>query len=117
MIWTALLSARAFLAKVPWQVWAVAAVLLSAWLWGNHRYSQGWDAREAKYEAQAAKDKARADAATVEAGEQRAADTIRNHDLDTARKEAINANPDNPRRALNCERLRQAGLDAAAAGC
>lgn len=74
MIWTALLSARAFLAKVPWQLWAAMAVLLTAWLWGNHRYSQGYAASEAKHAAIAAQAVAqarKADAAaqtTVDAG-------------------------------------------------
>lgn len=119
MIWTALIAARSFLAKIPWQVWAVAAVLLSAWLWGNHRYEQGVDHERARWEAAAAKAQKRADKATVTAGEQRAADTIRNHDADTARKEAINASPDDPYRALACHRLHAAGQHAAAAeaGC
>lgn len=49
MIVSALLAARAFLAKLPWQLWVVLAVLLTAWLWGNHRYSQGYAASEAKH--------------------------------------------------------------------
>ena len=41
MIYTALLSVRAFLAKVPWQVWAALAIVAACWLWGIHRYAQG----------------------------------------------------------------------------
>lgn len=51
MIYTALLAARSFLAKIPWQIWLVLAVLISAWLWGNHRYVQGRDDLEAEYAA------------------------------------------------------------------
>lgn len=115
MIWTALLAARSFLAKIPWQVWLLAAVLLTGWLWGNHRYDQGVDRERARWEAAAAKAKARADAATLTAGEQRATDTIRNTVAERARTDAIAANPDDPRLGLNCQRLRAAGLDAPAA--
>lgn len=43
---------------------------------------------------------------------QRAADTIRNHDMEKARTDAIRSNPDDPRLGLNCARLRAAGIDA-----
>lgn len=54
MIWTALLTARSFLAKIPWQVWLVLAVLVSAWVWGNHRFDQGYATRSDEYAAAAA---------------------------------------------------------------
>lgn len=55
MIWTALATAGGFLKRVPWQIWLVLAVLLTAVLWGNHRYSQGYAASEAKHAAIAAR--------------------------------------------------------------
>jgi hypothetical protein len=55
MIWTAITAARAFLSKIPWQVWLVAAVLLTGFLWGNHRYSEGRADVEAEYAAARAK--------------------------------------------------------------
>lgn len=49
MIWATILKAGAVLQRVPWQVWAALAIVLVAWLWGNHRYSQGYDDRSAEY--------------------------------------------------------------------
>lgn len=74
MIFTFLAAARAFLAKVPWQLWAALAIVIVAWAWGNRRYSQGYAASEAKHAAIAAQAVAqarKADAAaqtTVDAG-------------------------------------------------
>lgn len=98
------------LKRVPWQAWLVLALLLAAWLYGNHRYGEGRADERAKWEAAQAKAKARADKATVSAGESRARDTIRNHEAEKARTDAIDDSPD-PRLGLNCERLRQAGID------
>lgn len=33
--------AARFARSVPWQVYAALAIIATAWLWGNHRYSQG----------------------------------------------------------------------------
>lgn len=109
MTWV--LAIGGFLKRLPWWVYAAAGVLLVGWLYGNARYDEGRADERAKWEAAAAKAKARADAATVDAAGQRAADTIRNADLERARNDAISANPDDPRLGLNCQRLRAAGLD------
>lgn len=74
MIFTFLTAARAFLARIPWQAWLFLAVIVTAWLYGNHRYSQGYAASEAKHAAiaaQAVAQAGKADAAaqtTVDAG-------------------------------------------------
>lgn len=117
MIWSGFLAARAFAAKVPWQVWAAVGILLAAWIWGNHRYSAGVHVERARWEAAAAAAKARADKATVKAADKRAADTVKLKTAAKERTDAINANPANPHRGLDCERVRKAGLDASAAGC
>lgn len=108
-----------FLSSLTARFWQIAltvtlACLPLAYCQGR---SDGKHAERAKWEAAAAAAKARADKATVTAGQQRAIDTIRNHDLEKARTDAIAQNPNDPRRALNCERLRQAGIDATSAGC
>lgn len=54
MIWTALSAAGGFLRRVPWPVYAIAGALLAAWLWGNHRFDQGYAKRDAEYAAAAA---------------------------------------------------------------
>lgn len=79
--------------------------------------SDGVALEKARWELAAAKAAKRAAKASDAASEARARDIIRNHELEKARTDAIAQNPNNPRRALNCERLRQAGFDAAAAGC
>lgn len=48
---------------IPWQVYALAALLFAGWLYGNHRYDAGRESvlvelREAKAKAQAAARKA-----------------------------------------------------------
>lgn len=43
-----------FLKSVPWPVYAALAIVATAILWGNHRYSEGYDDRTAEYEAAAA---------------------------------------------------------------
>lgn len=115
MIWTALLTARSFLAKIPWPVWAIAAVLLTGWLYGNHRYSEGYDDREAEYAAARAKAVEQARTTDRKASDRRAADATRLTNDSNARKEAIdNAEPDTTDaagRALACQRLRAAGID------
>lgn len=98
MIALGLARVMGFLRAVPWQAWLVLAVLLTAWLWGNHRYSQGYAASEAKHAAIATRAIARArkaDAAaqaTVDAG-----NTITAAQNDAARKAA--AESDDPLRA------------------
>lgn len=49
MIWTALATVGNVARKVPWQVWAVLGILVTAWVWGNHRYDAGYDARSEEY--------------------------------------------------------------------
>lgn len=115
MIWTALATIGGAAKRVPWQIWAIAGILLTAWLWGNHRYSQGYDARTAEYEAAAQKAKDRARDADVKAADSRALDTERNDDADDARREAARTGG---RDAVNCERLRRAYPDRPLpAGC
>lgn len=108
MIWTALATVSGFLKRVPWQVWLVLAVLLSAWLWGNHRYSEGVEAERDRWEIAQQKAKERAQASSVNAADQRAVDQERNSGNDEARQDAAR---DGGRVAANCERLRQAGTD------
>lgn len=64
-----------FLRAIPWQAWAVAAVLLVGWRYGEHRYDAGvadenarWvDAQaEADRQAQAAAEKRDKDAAAID---------------------------------------------------
>lgn len=127
MIWTALSAAGAFLRRMPWQVWAIALALLCAFLWGRHQYSEGRADERAKWEAAAAKARARAEQANATAAESRIQDIVRNIDLERARNDAIDKAiptgtsqaPDAANRALGCARLRQAGQHAAAAkaGC
>lgn len=109
MTW--LLAIGGFLKRVPWWAYAAAAVLFAGWCYGNARYYDGRADELAKWEAAAAKAKARADKATVTASEQRATDIIRNTTIERARTDAIAKNPDDPRLGLNCARLRQAGID------
>ena len=108
MIWTAFAAVSEFLKRVPWQVWAIAAILVTAWVWGNHRYSQGVDDERDRWEARQAEAKERGGKATVTAGDQRATDTIRNTEAERARNEAT---VDGGRIGRDCERLRQAGTD------
>lgn len=124
MIWTALAAVGNAARKVPWQVWTVLGILLTAWMWGNHRYSQGIEDERDRWEQAAAEAQKRADKATLDAGEQRATDTIRNTEAERARDEAIDTAtpgqaPDDANRALACARLRASGqhATAASAGC
>ncbi len=72
-----------------------------------------------KWEAAQAKADKAAGEANVAAAEARASDAATNTKAEEARNEAIAQNPDDPYRALACQRLRQAGKHAAAAsaGC
>ena len=47
----ALKGVGAFLAAIPWQVYAAAAVLLAGWWWGEHRYDAGVLAERGRWEA------------------------------------------------------------------
>lgn len=67
-------GAWSFLRAIPWQAWAVAAVLLIGWRYGEHRYDAGvaaengrWMAAQAKADAdaKAAAEKQAADAAAI----------------------------------------------------
>lgn len=59
MLLAGLTFVRGFLSRLPWQVWAALGIVLSAWLWGNHRYSQGVHHERAKWEELVAKAKAK----------------------------------------------------------
>lgn len=50
-----------FLKGVPLWVWAVIALVIGGWLYGNSRYHAGEDARQAQWDAQKAKDQAEVD--------------------------------------------------------
>jgi hypothetical protein len=118
MIWTALSLVGGFLKRMPWQVWAAAAVVLTVWLWGNHRYSQGVHHERAQWEAAQAAAVELGRKADVVAADQRAADTITNTEAAKGRTDAILANPVDPYRALACQRLRsRPGFDPVATGC
>lgn len=68
MIGMFLLKLNALAKAVPWQVWLVLAVLLTAWLWGNSRYNDGVEDTHAEYAraaAQAVENARKADAAGV----------------------------------------------------
>lgn len=59
-----------FLRAIPWQAWAVAAVLLIGWRYGEHRYDAGVADENGRWLAAQAK----ADADAKAAGEKRAKD-------------------------------------------
>tara|TARA_R110000796_G_scaffold3212_3_gene12285 strand:- start:3647 stop:3997 length:351 start_codon:yes stop_codon:yes gene_type:complete len=109
------------LALGKWQL--VAAVLLALSITHGCVYAKGRSDGAAKVEA--AYDKARLEAevkarkADARASARREQDADANRQAEDNRNEAINATPDDPRHALNCERLRQAGvvLDPATTGC
>ena len=92
MIYGFLLSARAFLARVPWQLWAALAIVVACGLWGNHRYSQGYAASEAKHAAiaaQAVADARKADAAGMETAQ--AGKTLSGAEIEKGREAAAKA--------------------------
>lgn len=70
----ALLSAiRKGLGKVPWQVWAVAALAAAFWLYGHHQYTAGvadenarWTAAQAKADQDARAAQAKRDASSAD---------------------------------------------------
>ena len=125
MIWTALSAAGGFLKRLPWPVYAALAIVLCAFLWGRHQYSEGVSDERAKWEAAAAKARARAETANATAAESRIQDIVRNIDMERARNDAIDkaipagtsAAPDAANRALACRRLREAGINAPSSGC
>lgn len=47
-----------FLKGIPLWVWAVIALLVAGWLYGQHQYGAGESARQAQWDAQKAKDQA-----------------------------------------------------------
>lgn len=116
MILLKLRAVWALLKRVPWQVWLVAAVALTALLWGNHRYSEGRGDERAKWEAAMADARAKAEEANAASAEMRIEDIVKNIEAERARNEAIDqaepdTAPDDANRRLGCERLRQAGTD------
>jgi type VI protein secretion system component VasK len=60
---TFLLWVWSFLKRVPWQAWAVVALVAAVWWYGHSRYNAGWEAHQRAQEA--AEAKADAKAATV----------------------------------------------------
>lgn len=114
MLWTILDTAGGFLKRIPWQVWAIAAILLTAWIWGNHRYSQGVEDERDRWEqlVEVAEDAAKD--ADVGAAERRGTDTERTNADDTARREAARTGG---RDAVNCARLQRAYPDRSFPAC
>lgn len=57
---TFLLGALGLLKRIPWQIYAAAAILLAGWMHGNWRYADGRDDERARWETvvQEAKDRA-----------------------------------------------------------
>lgn len=119
MIWAPIAAIGAFLKRLPWQVWAIAAILVTSWVWGEIQHDRGYDKRTAEYEAAQRKEEARARKDDAKAAQRREENRIKNEGKDNARQEAIDNAPDDTTdaagRALACERLRQAGLDTPAA--
>lgn len=50
-----LFGLRSLLKRVPWQVWAIVALVASVWLYGRHMEAQGYAKAEAVWQAKAAK--------------------------------------------------------------
>lgn len=86
-------KALGLLRAIPWQVWLVAAGLLTGWLYGNHRYGEGVEDTDAKYAVARAKtvekarsadavgvDTAQAGKASVEAKSEAAREAARDSD-------------------------------------
>ena len=99
MIWTALAAAGGFLKRLPWQLYAALAIVLVAWAWGNHRYSQGYDASEAKHAAIAAQAVAQARKADSAAQTAVDAENTLTAAENAKAREAAAANPDDPLKA------------------
>lgn len=51
MIGMFLLKLNALAKAIPWQIYGIAALLLSCWLWGNSRYNEGREDEAAKRDA------------------------------------------------------------------
>ncbi len=66
--------AWAFLLSLPWQVYAVAALLALAWFYGHWRYNAGQAAVQAEFDAHVASDKQAIDDAARKARSKEAAD-------------------------------------------
>lgn len=67
-------GAWSFLRAIPWQAWAVAAVLLIGWRYGEHRYDAGVADEKARWVA--AQVKADAEAKAAEEARDKAAESI-----------------------------------------
>ena len=93
-----LLSALAFAKRIPWQLWAVLALLAAGWIYGNHRYAEGRDDERAKWErvVEEAEDRAAAAERAAQAAHEKR-ETIREIRTNTIRevaRKADNANPE-----------------------
>lgn len=113
---TLILSAWAFLKRIPWQVWAALAAALALYL----VYSAGHRAGESEVRAEWAEAAQEADKvedeSEGEAAQERENDTTEIEAAQEARDNAIEnaGGTDRPSAsaiALNCERLRRAGTD------
>lgn len=90
------------LKAIPWQLWAVLALIALGWLYGNHRYSEGradekaaWEAVVAESERRAREAERDAEAAYAKSEQVRVIET--NTIREVARK-AEDANPEAARR-------------------
>lgn len=80
-------GAWAFLRAIPWQAWAVAAVLLIGWRYGEHRYDSGVADERASWVAAQAKADAEAKAAAAKQAQDAAA--INNSTTDRAHEATV----------------------------
>ena len=65
-----------FLKGIPFWVWAVIALLVAGWLYGQHQYGAGESARQAQWDAQKATDQAEVDLQNKENRAKEAADQL-----------------------------------------
>lgn len=76
-----------FLRAIPWQAWAVAAVLLVGWRYGEHLYDAGVADENARWVA--AQAKADADAKAAEQARDKAAESINTSTTDQAHEATV----------------------------
>lgn len=94
---TFLLGALGLLKRIPWQLYAAAAILLAGWMHGNWRYADGRDDERARWETvvQEAKDRAVAAERAAQAAHEKR-ERVRVIHTETIRevaRKADNANP------------------------
>lgn len=111
MIWAILTAVRGFLAKLPWQIWAILGALAVVFLAYSHGKGVGRDEVRAEIEAANKANIERQDKANAKADTERAIDHERNESNERERNDAI---ANDGRTGLSCQRLRAAGYREAA---